>query len=126
MPEFHDIPGTHVFTGKKTRQGYHLNQFCMSLMKKPNRKRFLEHEAAYLNEWSLTALQKKAIHQRDYRALLNEGGNIFFILKIAATDGRSVQSVVASFTGQSPEEYAAMMKAGGRRAAGLRSIAHGT
>jgi protocatechuate 4,5-dioxygenase alpha chain len=126
LPEFQDIPGTHVFTGERARQGYHLNQFCMSLMKKANRKRFLADEVAYLNEWSLTAGQKKAVHSRDYGTLLMEGGNIFFILKIAATDGRSVQSVVASFTGQSPEEYAAMMVAGGRRAAGLRSIAHGT
>jgi protocatechuate 4,5-dioxygenase alpha chain len=56
---------------------------------------------------------------------LTQGGNIFFILKIAATDGRSVQSVVASFTGQTQEEYAAMMVAGGRAAVGLRSILRG-
>jgi protocatechuate 4,5-dioxygenase alpha chain len=125
-PEFADIPGTHVFNGKRSRQGYHLNQFCMSLMKRENRERFLADEAAYLEGWSLTPTQKKAVMARDYGALLNEGGNIFFVLKIAATDGRSVQSVVASFTGQSQEEYAAMMVAGGRSAAGLRSILRGT
>ena len=126
MSDFQDIPGTHVFTGQRARLGYHLNQFCMSLMKTANRRRFLADEEAYLGEWTLTPAQKRAVRGRDYGALLHEGGNIFFILKIAATDGRSVQSVVASFTGQSPEEYAAMMVAGGRSATGLRSIAHGT
>jgi protocatechuate 4,5-dioxygenase alpha chain len=58
--------------------------------------------------------------------MLEEGGNIFFILKIAATDGRSVQSVVASFTDQTQAEYAAMMLAGGRIPDGLRSIARGS
>ena len=123
---FADIPGTTVFTGKRTRRGYHLNQLCMSLMKELNRKRFLGDEPAYLDEWQLTPAQKKAVLDRDYSGMLAEGGNIFFILKIAATDGRSVQSVVASFTGQTQAEYAAMMLAGGRAPHGLRSMTRGT
>ena len=125
MPEFADIPGTSVFNGNRARQGYHLNQFCMSLMKAANRERFLADEAAYLAEWRLTERQRQAVVDRDYGALLTQGGNILFIIKIAATDGRSVQSVVASFTGQTQEEYAAMMVAGGRAAVGLRSILRG-
>ncbi len=120
---FEDIPGTAVFTGTLARRGYPLNQFSMSLMKSANRERFLANERAYLDEWPMTESQKAAVLQRNYRAMLREGGNIFFILKIAATDGRSVQSVVASFTEQSQAEYAAMMIAGGRSPTGLRSIA---
>lgn len=109
-----DIPGTVVFTGDKCRRGYALNQMCMSLMRAENRQRFKADEAAYLDDWALTAEQRKAVLERDYAAMLALGGNIFYVLKLAFTDGRSTQSVAAALAGQSPEDYAAMMLAGGR------------
>ncbi|MEI9963945.1 MAG: protocatechuate 4,5-dioxygenase subunit alpha [Caulobacteraceae bacterium] len=114
-----DIPGAIVFTGAMCRKGYALNQFCMSLMRADERARFKADEAAYLDDWSLTADQRQAVLGRDYRAMLSLGGNIFYVLKLAATDGRSVQSVVASIAGQAPEDFAAMMLAGGRPPEGL-------
>lgn len=117
---FEHIPGTIVFTGQRCRQGYSLNQFCMSLMKAENRARFKADEARYLTDWDLTDEQKKAVLDRDYGAMLALGGNIFFILKIGATDGRSVQTIVASITGDTPEAYAAMMLAGGRAPSSVR------
>ena len=125
MTSFEDIPGTLIFTGSLARRGYWLNQFSMSLMKKPDRDRFLADERAYLDEWQLTDSQKGAVLRRDYAAMLQQGGNIFFILKIAATDGTSVQAVVASFTEHSQADYASMMLSGGRSPDGLRSIAQG-
>ncbi len=92
-------------------------------MNPANRARFLQDEKRYLDEWPLSPAQRKAVLERDYVAMVREGGNIFFILKIAATDGRSVLSVVSSFTGQTQDEYAAMMIAGGRSPEGLRSLA---
>jgi protocatechuate 4,5-dioxygenase alpha chain len=119
---FEDIPGTYVFTGDRAIEGRHLNRFCMSLMSAVNRARFKADERAYLDEWAMSEMQKQAVLERDFKALLEHGGNIFFILKIAAVDGRPTQSVAASFAGQSSEEYAAMMRSGGRNPAGLRSI----
>src|SRR5215469_9948054 len=112
--ELDQIPGTIVFTGELCRKGYALNQFCMSLMRPENRQRFKADEAAYLDDRGVTEAQKQAVLARDYTAMLEQGGNIFYILKIGATDGRSVQSIVASIAGQSQEDYAAMMLAGGR------------
>ena len=114
-----DIPGTIVFTGELARKGFGLNQFCMSLMKPENRARFKSDERAYLGEWSLDQAQKDAVVARDYGRMLALGGNIFFVLKLAATDGKSTQSVAASLAGQSVEDYAAMMRAGGRKPAAL-------
>ena len=54
LAEFEDIPGTRVFTAKRARQGYHMNQFAMSLMKAENRERFKADERAYMDEWPLT------------------------------------------------------------------------
>jgi protocatechuate 4,5-dioxygenase, alpha chain len=119
---FQDIPGTYVFTGERAIEGRHLNRFCMSLMSAVNRARFKADERAYLDEWQMTQSQKQAVLNRDFKALLEQGGNIFFVLKIAAVDGRPTQSVAASFAGQSSEEYAAMMRSGGRNPVGLRSI----
>jgi protocatechuate 4,5-dioxygenase, alpha chain len=119
---FQDIPGTYVFTGERAIEGRHLNRFCMSLMSAANRGRFKADERAYLDEWQMTESQKQAVLNRDFKALLEQGGNIFFVLKIAAVDGRPTQSVAASFAGQSTEEYAALMRSGGRNPMGLRSI----
>jgi protocatechuate 4,5-dioxygenase, alpha chain len=119
---FDDIPGTYVFTGERAIEGRHLNRFCMSLMSAANRLRFKADERCYLDEWAMSEAQKQAVMKRDFKALLEQGGNIFFVLKIAAVDGRPTQSVAASFAGQSTEAYAAMMRSGGRNPMGLRSI----
>ncbi len=123
--QLNDIPGTTVFTAERSRQGFHLNQFCMSLMKAVNRDRFRADERAYLDEWSMTEGQKQAVLARDYNAMISQGGNIYFLAKIFATDGKSFQYAAGLMTGMSQESYAAMMLAGGRSPDGARSIKDG-
>jgi protocatechuate 4,5-dioxygenase alpha chain len=125
LAEFEDIPGTRVFTAKRARQGYWLNQFAMSLMKAENRERFKADEKAYLDEWPLTDAQKEAVLARDYNRMLDEGGNIYFLAKIFSTDGKSFLQAVGTMTGMSPEDYQAMMIAGGRSPEGVRSKKEG-
>ncbi len=125
VDDFDDIPGTTVFTAQRSRRGYHLNQFCMSLMHAENRARFLADERAYLDEWPMTEAQKQAVLTRDYNQAIAHGGNIYFLAKIFSTDGLSFQQAVGSMTGMSQEEYAAMMLAGGRPIEGNRSIRTG-
>jgi protocatechuate 4,5-dioxygenase, alpha chain len=125
VSEFDDIPGTTVFTAARARKGYHLNQFCMSLMKPANRARFKAAERSYLDEWPMTEAQKQAVLARDYNAAIHEGGNIYFLAKIFSTDGLSFQQAVGSMTGMTPEAYGAMMLAGGRSIEGNRSIKQG-
>jgi len=122
LSAFDDIPGTILFTAQRSRKGYNLNQFCMSLMKPENRDRFKADERAYLDEWNMTEGQKNAVLNRDYNAALEEGGNIYFLAKIFSTDGLSYQQAVSTMTGMSLEDYAAMMVAGGRSPEGNRSI----
>jgi protocatechuate 4,5-dioxygenase alpha chain len=122
LAQFDDIPGTRVYTAKRARQGYHLNQFAMSLMKAENREAFKADERGYLAKWKLTDQQREAVLARDYNAMLDEGGNIYFLAKIFSTDGRSFQHAAATMTGMTQEEYAQMMLAGGRSPEGQRSI----
>jgi protocatechuate 4,5-dioxygenase alpha chain len=124
-PNLDDIPGTTVFTGQRARKGYHLNQFCMSLRRAENRARFLTDERGYLDEWPMTEAQKQAVLDRDWNAAIAEGGNIYFVAKILATDGTSMPVAASAMSGVTVEEYTAMMIAGGRSPEGQRSIREG-
>ena len=111
---YSDVPGTTIFDADMMRKGYHLNQFCMSLMRAENRKRFLADERNYLDEWKMTEAQKQAVLDRDYNAMLAVGGNIYFLAKIFSSDGLSFQQAASTMTGMTEEEYRQMMIAGGR------------
>jgi len=119
--DYDDIPGTFVFDAERSRQGYGINMFCMSLMKDENRKAFKANEAEYLKKFNLTPAQTDAILKRDYNRMLELGGNIYFTAKLGATDGHSFQHLAALMTGSSQQDYAAMMLAGGRSVEGNRS-----
>jgi protocatechuate 4,5-dioxygenase, alpha chain len=111
---YNGIPGTTVFDADMARKGYHLNSFCMSLMKAENRARFKASERAYLDEWPMSEEQKQGVLARDYNRLIALGGNIYFLAKIFATDGKSFQYAAALMAGMSQEDYARMMLDGGR------------
>jgi protocatechuate 4,5-dioxygenase alpha chain len=119
---YRDIPGTTIFDADMSRVGYHLNQFCMSLMKPENRDRFHADERAYLDEWELTEDQKQGVLDRDYNRMISLGGNIYFLAKIFSSDGLSFQFAAATMTGMSQDDYAQMMLDGGRSPEGNRYI----
>jgi protocatechuate 4,5-dioxygenase, alpha chain len=119
--DYDDIPGTFVFDAERSRQGYGVNMFCMSLMKEGNRKAFKADEAGYLANYPLSSEQRDAILKRDYNRLLELGGNIYFLAKLGATDGHSFQHLAALMTGSTHQDYAQMMLAGGRAIEGNRS-----
>jgi protocatechuate 4,5-dioxygenase, alpha chain len=117
-----DVPGTTIFDAEQSRKGYWLNQFCMSLMKAPNRQRFLADQRAYLDEWPMTEAQKQAVLARDLNRCIAEGGNIYFLAKLGATHGKSFQQMAGSMTGMTEEEYRNMMVNGGRSPEGNRVV----
>lgn len=125
LAELEDIPGTRVFTAARARQGYHLNQFAMSLMKPDNRASFKADERAYLDQWPITEAAKAAVLARDYNALLELGGNVYFFSKIFSTDGIAFAEAVSTMTDMTWPEYRQMMLDGGRSPIGNRSIEGG-
>lgn len=118
---YHDIPGTVVFDAEQSRKGFHLNQFCMSLMRAENRAAFKAGERAYLDGWPMSEAQKRAVLDRDWNGMIALGGNIYFTSKIAATDGLSFRQIAAIMSGVSEDAYADMMLKGGRAIEGVRS-----
>ena len=117
-----DVPGTTIFDAEQSRKGYHLNMFCMSLMKGANRERFKADERAYLDEWPMSEDQKQAVLARDFNRMIALGGNIYFLAKIFSTDGQSFEYAASRMTGMKPEEYRAMMVSGGRSIEGNRRV----
>ena len=118
---YHDIPGTTLFDAEQSRLGYHLNMFCMSLMKADNRAAFKAGERDYLDAWPMSEAQKQSVLDRDWNGMIALGGNIYFTSKIAATDGLSFQQIAAKMSGVTQAEYARMMLDGGRSIEGVRS-----
>jgi protocatechuate 4,5-dioxygenase alpha chain len=114
MKPYAQIPGTVVFDAKQSRKGYHLNMFCMSLKLAQNRQRFKADEHAYLEQWPMTPDQRMAVLARDYNRMIELGGNIYFLAKIFATDGRSFQYAASLMTGMEERDYVQMMLSGGR------------
>jgi len=119
--DYDDIPGTTVFDAERARIGYHLNMFCMSLMKPAHRAAFKADERAYLQGFPMSEQQREAVLQRDWNRMIALGGNIYFLAKLFSTDGRSFQYTAAQMTGMTQEQYAQMMLAGGRPPEGNRS-----
>ncbi len=118
---YDDIPGTYVFDAERSRQGYHLNMFCMSLRDAENRRAFKADEAAYLDRFPMTPEQRVAVLEREWNEMLRLGGNIYYTSKLAATDGLTFQDLAAIMTHMGREDYRRMMVAGGRPIEGNRS-----
>ena len=118
---FDDIPGTVHFNGERSRQGYQLNKFLSSLVEPESRKAFKADQAGYLTKFTITEDQKEAVLNRDWPRMLDLGGNIFCMTKLAIVDGTPFQQVNAIMSGMSLKEYEDMMNAGGRPMEGIRS-----
>lgn len=123
--DFDDIPGTYLFDRHRSRQGYHLNMFYFSLMKEENREAFLADEEAYLHKFPMSDEQRQAVLDRDWLGMIKLGGNIYYMSKLGATLGRSFQYMAGAMSGLTQEQYADMMKAGGRSIDGNRSKSEG-
>ena len=110
-----DLPGTPIFDGDTSRRGFRMNKLFMSLREATNRERFLADEAGYCREFGLTPDQEKAVLARDWQAMIDLGGSIFYVYKLAMMDGRSMQYLGGVFTGMGEDDFLAAMRAGGRR-----------
>jgi protocatechuate 4,5-dioxygenase alpha chain len=118
--DYESIPGTYVYDARRSREGYALNMFCMSLNRAENRQRFKENESAYLDGYALSAEQRCTVLQRDWLGMLRVGGNIYYTIKVAFCDGLTFQDVAGKMSGVSKEVYAKMMLEGGRTPEGNR------
>ncbi len=123
MRDYNDIPGTYVFDITMSQKGYGLNKFCETLNREDGREQFLNNEDKYLKTFGMSEEQQKAVKARDINKMLELGGNIYYVFKIAAVLGHSMQAVGAMMSeeGMSEKEFQQMMINGGRPIEGNRS-----
>ena len=118
--DYEDIPGTFVFDADRGREGYQLNQFCISLRLQKNRETFSSDERAYLDSYAMAEEQRHAVLDRDWNRMLELGGNIYYTSKLAANDGINFQQLAGLMTGMGNEAYREMMVTGGSSPDGNR------
>lgn len=109
------VPGTYVFDAAESRRGRALNRLCGSLKDAGNRARFTADEAAYCDAYELTAEQREAVLRRDWNGMMELGGSIFYVFKLAMLDQKSMQYLGGVFTGMTTEEFTNALRTGGRR-----------
>jgi protocatechuate 4,5-dioxygenase alpha chain len=118
--DYDDIPGTMVFDGRRSRRGYALNKFLMSLNQPANREAFRNDEGAYLDRFAVDDEQREAVLRREWLRLIELGGNVYYTYKLAACDGMTFQDLAGEQTGMTAEDFAQMMLEGGRSPKGNR------
>ena len=107
------IPGTYLFDGALALKGYALNKMCYSFNEAANRAAFLEDEEAYCARFGLNDEQRDAVRRRDVLALLEAGGNVYYLAKFTGIFGLGVQDIGAQQTGMSVEAFRAKLQAAG-------------
>ena len=111
--DYDDIPGTYVFNGRRSAQGYGLNRMCMSFNSAENRAAFISDPDAYCERYGVTEEQRQAIRDRDVLRLVRSGGNIYYLAKLAGIFGLGVQDIGAQQTGVSVEAFKARLHRAG-------------
>ena len=110
----HHIEGTTLFDGDQAQRGFALNRMCFSFNSAANREEFRKDEDAYCAKYGLTAEQRAAVKSRNVLKLIEAGGNIYYLAKLAGILSLNVQDIGAQQTGLSVEAFKQKLAAAGR------------
>jgi protocatechuate 4,5-dioxygenase alpha chain len=111
--DYDRVAGTYVFNGRRSAMGYPLNRMCMSFNHAENRNAFSQDEDAYCEQYGLTPEQRDAVRARDVLRLVQLGGNIYYLAKLAGIFGLSVQDIGAQQRGMGVDDFKAMLEKSG-------------
>jgi protocatechuate 4,5-dioxygenase, alpha chain len=112
MPQ--DIPGTTVFDGDQAQKGFALNRMCFSFNSAENRAAFLRDEDGYCRKFGLSDEQRAAVKSRSVLRMIEAGGNIYYLAKLAGIFGLNVQDIGAQQTNMTVADFKAKLVAAGR------------
>jgi protocatechuate 4,5-dioxygenase alpha chain len=112
--EHRQIPGTPIFDGQAAQKGYALNKMCFSFNSGDNRVEFLRDEDGYCAKYGLTPEQRLAVEHRNVQEMIEAGGNVYYLAKLAGIFGLSVQDIGAQQTGMTVQDFKEKLQAAGR------------
>jgi protocatechuate 4,5-dioxygenase alpha chain len=108
-----NIPGTTLFDGAEAQKGLALNRMCFSFNSAENRAAFLRDEDAYCRRFALNDGQRAAVHSRSVLKMIEAGGNVYYLAKLAGLLGLNVQDIGAQQTGMSVEAFKSKLLSAG-------------
>ncbi len=108
-----DIPGTIIFDGAEAQKGLALNRMCFSFNSAENRAAFLKDEEAYCRKYGLNAEQRAAVKNRSVLKMIEAGGNVYYLAKLAGIFGLNVQDIGAQQTGMTVEAFKSKLLSAG-------------
>jgi len=104
---------TAIFGGELAQRGYALNKMCYSFNHAENRAAFVRDEAAYCDKFGLSEAQRLAVKRRNVLEMLEAGGNIYYLAKLAGILGLNVQDIGAQQTGMSVASFKSKLASAG-------------
>src|SRR6476659_4660771 len=110
----HHIEGTTMFDGDQAQKGFALNRMCFSFNNAENRAAFLKDEEAYCGKFGLSEKHRAAVKSRDVLRMIEAGGNVYYLAKLAGIFGLNVQDIGAQQTNTTVDEFNARLVAAGR------------
>jgi protocatechuate 4,5-dioxygenase, alpha chain len=108
-----DIPVTTIFDGAQVQRGLALNRMCFSFNSADNRAAFLANEDAYCRKFGLNDEQRAAVKSRSVLKMIEAGGNVYYLAKLAGIFGLNVQDIGAQQTGMTVEAFKSKLQAAG-------------
>ena len=108
-----DIPGTTIFDGKEAQKGLALNRMCFSFNSAENRAAFLRDEDAYCSKYGLNEQQRAAVKSRNVLSMIEAGGNVYYLAKLAGIFGLNVQDIGAQQSGMTVEAFKSKLLSAG-------------
>jgi protocatechuate 4,5-dioxygenase, alpha chain len=108
-----DIPGTIIFDAAQAQKGLALNRMCYSFNSSENRAAFLKDEDGYCRKFGLSEQQRTAVKSRNVLAMIEAGGNVYYLAKLAGIFGLNVQDIGAQQTGMSVDAFKAKLQSAG-------------
>jgi protocatechuate 4,5-dioxygenase, alpha chain len=109
-----DIPGTIMFDGEQAQKGLALNRMCFSFNNAENRSAFLKDEDGYCAKYGLNDEQRAAVKSRNVLLMIEAGGNVYYLAKLAGIFGLNVQDIGAQQTNTTVDQFKAKLVAAGR------------
>src|SRR6516225_95604 len=108
-----EIPGTIIFDGTAAQRGFALNRMCFSFNDAENRAAFLRDEDGYCVKYRLSPEQRAAVKNRNVLQMIETGGNVYYLAKLAGIFGLNVQDIGAQQTGMSVEAFKSKLLSAG-------------
>lgn len=99
------IAATSVFTLRQSIRGYRVNKLAMSLTDPENREAFKRDERGYMKRYDLNDTEMDMIGRRDWKGLVENGGNIYLLIKIGGAVGQNLLQMGAQMRGESLDQF---------------------